>query len=60
MGIDTEQFGAIRLNLLAMEPLPNRNKAYSAVLGEEGRELLTKVIYYKTVVESLGVRGNWR
>lgn len=35
MGLDTDQFGTVRSNLLAMEPLPSLNKVYAAILREE-------------------------
>jgi len=35
MGLGTEQFGTVRSNLLAMEPLPSLNKVYVVVLLEE-------------------------
>ena len=52
MGLDTEQFGTMRSNLLAMEPLPTLNKAYAAVLREERQQLLAKDMESKATVEA--------
>lgn len=57
MGLDTEQFGTTRSDLLAMEPLPNLNKAYAAVLREERPQILTKGMKSKMVVEALAFRA---
>ena len=45
MGLDTEQFGTVRSNLLAMEPLPTLNKAYATLLREERQLLMTCLLY---------------
>jgi len=35
MGLDSEKLGTIRLNIMSIEPLPNMNKVYDALLHEE-------------------------
>lgn len=50
MGLDTEQFGTVRSNLLAMEPLPTLNKAYAVVLREERQQFLAKGMENKKMV----------
>lgn len=41
MGLDQNQFGTVRTNILALEPLPNLNKVYSMVLREERQQRIT-------------------
>ena len=52
MGLDTEQFGIVRSNLLATEPLPTMNRAYAAILREERQEILTKGIDSRSMAEA--------
>lgn len=42
VGLDMDQFGTVRSNLLAMEPLPSLNKVYAAILREERPQSLTR------------------
>lgn len=42
MGLDTEKYGTLRSNVLSMEPLPNMNKVYAALLREERQQQLSK------------------
>jgi len=51
MGLDTEQFGTVRSNPLAMEPLPTLNKASTTLLSEERQSLEMKGLENKTVIK---------
>jgi len=53
MGLDTEQFGIVRLNLLAMKPLASLNKVYAAILREESKQTMSKGMENCTTVEAL-------
>ena len=57
MGLDIEQFGTVRSNLLATEPLPTLNKAYAIVPRDERQQLLMKGMENKAVVEALAFRA---
>jgi len=53
MGLDTERFGTVRSNLLAIEPLPSLNRVYAAVLREERQQTMAKGMENQTTVEAL-------
>jgi len=52
MGLDTERFGTIRSNLLAIEPLPSLNRVYAAVLREERQQTMAKGMENQTTMEA--------
>lgn len=52
MGLDSSQFGVIRLNILSIEPLPNVNKVYTVVIREERQQSMTKGMETKLTTEA--------
>lgn len=51
MGLDQNQFGIVRSNILALKPLPNLNKAYSMVLSEESKQRISNGMEARVGVE---------
>jgi len=52
MGLNTERFGTVRSNLLAIEPLPSLNRVYAIVLQEERQQTMAKGMENQTTVEA--------
>lgn len=59
MGLDTKQFGTVRSNVLAIEPLPSLNKVYGAILQEERQQAMTKAMENWSIVEASTFQGCW-
>jgi len=55
MGLDTNQFGVARSNILSLEPLPNLDKVYSTAEDDPGMEMKnnTEAMAFKAAASKL-------
>ena len=53
MGLDTDQFETVRLNSLAIEPLPSLNNVSVAVLREESQHTMAKGMESRHMLDTL-------
>lgn len=57
MGLNSAQFGEVRSNILAIEPLPNLNKVYAMILREKRQKNLSIGAEARTKVEGAAYRS---
>jgi len=57
MGLDSTQFGVVRSNILAIEPLPNLNKVYAMILREESQKNLSHGAEARIAVEGAAFKA---
>ena len=57
LGLDSDQFGTVRSNILTMEPLPNLNKVYSMVLREESQQKVSNVPDNRATMEAAAFKA---
>ncbi|XP_056691695.1 uncharacterized protein [Spinacia oleracea] len=58
MGLDDDDYGAIRTQILSMEPLPNLNRAFSLVTQEERHRNIVRARDVKTEATSFAVQAS--
>lgn len=60
MGLDDATYGTFRSNLVATDPLPSLNRAYSTLIQDERMRMITRANEEKGEVMGLGVQTGGR
>ena len=57
MGLDSDVYGTMRSNILALQPLPNLNKVYAFVAWEERQQALVKGMEARDMAEGAAFKS---